>query len=69
MQMTKFKMIEKENLNSIRESQEFYAKNLRGAKRKASNMQCFYNTVIELMDEFGKTIAVKEKGGRWIETN
>lgn len=64
--MKTYKMTEKQNLNSQRESVEFKAKDLAQAKRKASLKQVFHGTVIELEDNLGCTLAVKESTGKWI---
>ena len=63
--MTTYTMTEKENFNSERESVEFTANTLTSAKRKASSLQCFFGTVIEL-EINGETVAVKEKSGQWV---
>lgn len=65
--MQTFKLIEKQNVNSERPAVKIQAKNLTGAKIKATNCQCFYNTILELQDLAGNTLAVKEKSGSWIE--
>lgn len=62
--MTTYKMTEKQNINSTRESETFEAKSLTSAKRKASAKQCFFGTIIEL-EAHGGTVAVKEKNGKW----
>jgi len=64
--MRTYKMTEKQNLNSQREGVTFEAKTLTAAKRKASSLQAFYGTVIEL-EQGGVTVAVKEKNGKWIK--
>lgn len=64
--MKTFILIEKENFNSERKGLTFKAKTLTGAKIKASNLQCFDNTLLELTDASGYTLAVKEKSGKWI---
>lgn len=61
-----YSMIEKENFNSERDLAFFTAKNLAGAKIAASKKQAFHNTLIELRDSAGNTVAVKEKSGKWI---
>jgi len=58
-------MTEKQNTNSQREGVTFEAKNLTAAKRKASSLQAFDGTIIEL-ELNGDTVAVKEKDGKWI---
>jgi hypothetical protein len=65
--MTTYTMIEKQNLNSEREGVSFEAKSLRGAKIAASKQQCFFGTVLELLNCSGETVAVKDKSGKWIE--
>lgn len=65
--MNTYKMTEKENFNSERKGEFFEAKTLTAAKVKASKMQCFEGTIIELENEQGETVAVKEKSGKWIE--
>lgn len=65
--MQNFKLIEKQNFNSEREAITFTAKNLHGAKIKASRMQFFKGTVLEITAENGATLAVKEKNGKWID--
>ena len=64
--MNTFILIEKENFNSEREGISFTAKNLTGAKIKASKLQCFDSTILELTDETGHTLAIKEKSDNWI---
>lgn len=65
--MKTYKLIEKQNFNSHREPVAFTAKNLNGAKIKASRMQAFHGTILEITAESGATLAVKEKSGKWID--
>ena len=64
--MTTYTLIEKQNSNSQREGVEFEAKNLTQAKRKATKLQCFEGTFLELCEGLN-TVAVKEANGKWIE--
>lgn len=64
--MTTYTLIEEQNSNSEREGVEFEAKNLTQAKRKATSLQCFEGTFLELLDG-SITIAVKENNGKWID--
>lgn len=64
--METFILVEKEDFNSDRDGVRFTAKTLTSAKIKASKMQCFKDTVLELTDKSGSTLAVKEKSGKWI---
>ena len=63
--MAIYMMIEKQNFNSERSGVQIEAKTLTAAKIRASKLQFFQGTIIELQDEFGETVAVKEKGGKW----
>jgi ribosomal protein S11 len=60
-------MIEKQNSASQREGVQIEARNLTQAKRKASKTQSFQDTFLEILDSDGNTVAVKEKGGNWID--
>lgn len=65
--MNSYTVIEKQNANSQREGTEFQARDLTAAKRKATSLQCFHGTYLELLDDRGDTIAAKEAGGKWID--
>jgi hypothetical protein len=64
--MTTYTLIEKQNSNSQREGVEFEANNLTQAKRKATKLQCFEGTFLELREGLS-TVATKEANGKWIE--
>lgn len=64
--MTTYTLIEKQNSNSQREGVDFEAKDLTQAKRKATSLQCFQGTLLELC-KGNDTVAVKEKSGKWID--
>lgn len=66
--MTTYTLIEKQNSNSQREGVDFEAKNLTQAKRKATKLQCFEGTFLELCEGLN-TVAVKESNGKWINQN
>ena len=63
--MTTYIMTETQNRNSHREGVKFQSKNLTSAKRKATSLQVFEGTFLELCED-GVTVAVKESNGKWI---
>jgi D-mannonate dehydratase len=58
----KYIITELQNAQSTRRGEVIEAANLTAAKRKASNMQMFLHTVMEIAHENGVRIAVKEAG-------
>lgn len=62
--MTTFIIIEKQNSNSSRKGEKVEAANLAAAKRKATGLQLFQGTVMEITDELGNRLAIKTNG-RW----
>jgi hypothetical protein len=63
--MQTYTITEKQNAQSRREGSTVEAKDLSDAKRKASKMQCFQGTVLEISDESG-VLSIK-KDGKWID--
>lgn len=63
--MTNYTLIEKQNSNSQRKGVEFEAKDLTQAKRKATKLQCFEGTFLELREGLN-TVAVKESSCKWV---
>jgi len=63
--MNTYYVTEKQNINSTREAEKIQAKDLTHAKRKASRMQAFHGTVLEIEDSSGATVAVKYSDGKW----
>ena len=57
---------ELQNAQSHRKGEAVEAANLTAAKRKASGMQMFKNTVMEIAAENGPVLSRKEDG-RWID--
>ena len=64
--MTTFIITEKQNAQSSRNGETVEAADLTAAKRKASGMQMFKGTVMEIAAENGPVLSRKE-GGRWID--
>jgi len=64
--MTAYIITEKQNSNSSRKGETVEAANLSAAKRKASSLQMFKGTVMEIAAETGAIISRKEDG-RWID--
>jgi len=58
-----YTVTEKQNMNSYRDGELVEARNLADAKRKASRMQSFQGTVLEISDTSGP-ICYKENG-KW----
>ncbi len=58
----KFIITELQNAQSTRRGEVVEATSLTAAKRKASKMQMFQRTVMEIAHENGARIAVKEAG-------
>ena len=65
--MTTFIITEKQNAQSSRKGETVEADNLSAAKRKASGMQMFNGTVLEISAENGSVLSRKEDG-RWTDT-
>ena len=65
--MNSFIITEKQNAQSSRKGETVQAANLSAAKRKASGMQMFKGTVLEISAENGAVLSRKE-GGRWTDT-
>jgi len=64
--MTAYIITELQNAQSSRKGEKFEAANLSAAKRKASSLQMFKGTVMEIADENGSVVSRKESG-RWID--
>lgn len=64
--MTTFIITELQNAQSHRKGETVEAANLTAAKRKASSLQMFQGTVMEIATENGSVISRKESG-RWID--
>ena len=62
-----FIITEKQNAQPSRKGETVQAANLSAAKRKASGMQMFKGTVLEISAENGAVLSRKE-GGRWTDT-
>lgn len=62
--MTTYIITELQNANSHRKGEAVEAKDLTAAKRKASSMQMFQGTVMEIAYENGAIVSVKEDG-KW----
>jgi len=60
--MTSYLIAELENPQSMRAPQRAEAKNLSDAKRKATRMQMFQGTVMEICNQHGAVLAVKQDG-------
>lgn len=65
--MTTFIITEKQNAQSSRKGEAVEAANLSAAKKKASCMQMFKGTVLEISAETGAVLSRKEDG-RWTDT-
>ncbi len=64
--MTTYILTELQNAQSSRQGVRIDAANLTAAKRKASRMQMFQGTVLELAFENGARVALKENG-TWVD--
>ena len=64
--MTTFIITEKQNAQSSRNGETVEVADLTAAKRKASGMQMFKGTVLEISAENGAVLSRKEDG-RWID--
>ncbi len=60
--MTTYIITELQNAQSSRKGETIEAGGLPAAKRKATSMQMFKGTVLEVADESGRRLAVKENG-------
>ena len=58
--MTTFIITEKQNINSLRQSEKIEAKNLTAAKRAATKAQIFVGTVLTIENESGEIVSSKE---------
>lgn len=61
--MGQYTITEKQNAQSRRDGTQVEAASLSDAKRRASRMQVFHGTVIEISDAHG-VLSVK-RGGKW----
>ena len=62
--MTTYIITELQNANSSRKGEAIEAADLSAAKRKASGMQMFKGTVLEITAENGARLAIK-RDGKW----
>lgn len=62
--MTTYIITEIENANSSRQGEAIEAADLSAAKRRASGMQMFKGTVLEVAAENGARLAIKREG-KW----
>ena len=62
--MTTYIITELQNANSYRKGETVEVKNLTAAKRKASRLQMFQGTVMEIAYQDGAVVSVKENG-KW----
>lgn len=70
--METYYISELQNANSYREATKIEAQNLTQAKRKASRMQCFYGTILEIglsVNESGFILnpISRKIGGKWVD--
>ena len=64
--MTTYIITELQNAGSHRKGETIVANDLTAAKRKASSLQMFKGTVLEITAENGVVLSRKENG-RWID--
>ena len=64
--MTTFIITELQNAQSSRKGETVEASNLSAAKRRATSLQIFKGTVMEIANENGAVLSRKEDG-RWID--
>ena len=64
--MTTYIITELQNAQSGRKGETIEAADLTAAKRKASSLQMFKGTVMEIAAENGPVLSRRE-GGRWID--
>jgi len=65
--MTTYIVTELQNAQSSRKGETVEAANLTAAKRKASSMQMFQGTVMEIAAENGSVLSRKQDG-KWIDS-
>lgn len=65
--MTTYIVTELQNAQSSRKGETVEAANLTAAKRKASSLQMFQGTVMEIAAENGSVLSRKQ-GGKWIDS-
>jgi ribosomal protein L19 len=65
--MTTYIIAELQNAQSSRKGETVQAANLTAAKRKASSMQMFQGTVMEIAAENGSVLSRKQDG-KWIDS-
>ena len=65
--MTTYIVTELQNAQSSRKGETVQAANLTAAKRKASSMQMFQGTVMEIAAENGSVLSRKQDG-KWIDS-
>ena len=63
--MTTYIITEKQNLNSSRRGETIEAKDLTAAKRAASRMKMFKDTVMTIESESGMLLCWKDRSGKW----
>lgn len=64
--MTTYIITELQNAQSSRKGETIEAESLTVAKRKASRLQMFHGTVMEITAESGAVIS-RKKGGKWVD--
>lgn len=64
--MTTYIITELQNAQSHRKGESIEAENLTAAKRKASRLQMFQGTVMEIAAESGAVISRKQDG-KWVD--
>lgn len=65
--MTTYIVTELQNAQSSRKGETVQAANLTAAKRKASSLQMFQGTVMEIAAENGSVLSRKQDG-KWIDS-
>ncbi|OQA30019.1 MAG: hypothetical protein BWY57_03111 [Betaproteobacteria bacterium ADurb.Bin341] len=65
--MTTYIIAELQNAQSSRKGETVQAANLTAAKRKASSLQMFQGTVMEIAAENGSVLSRKQDG-KWIDS-
>jgi hypothetical protein len=63
----KYVVVEKQNANSTRTGTVIEAESLTGAKIAASKSQAFHGTTLEILNDDGQSLAMKDRHGDWVD--
>ena len=65
--MKAFNMMEVTSVAATAKTQELNANTLRGAKIAASRLKMFKGTILKIVSQRGRILAVKEPGEKWLD--